>query len=270
MSKLVNWTGKAQDRTQIFAVLDASNMQRETTATLDIRIIVTRIQERMKQRGTNPAALSRESHLGSTAVHDIIAGKNKNPSIPVMRAIARALQCDLAYLIGDQDVPSIGATEIGAAPIPIAGIAETGAFRQMADFDQSEHNLPVVHAPRSRAYPRARHFALEVRGDSMNAAKPTPIVEGMYVLCVDIISAELMIESGRIYAVRQTRDGGATFECTIKRAKVYRNRVELVPESTNPTHQKIVVPRDTDPTLHTNEVAAIGLVYGLYSSFEGV
>lgn len=267
LSKLVNWTAKAQARSQISPVLDKANMPEALDEMPITRIIVKRLQDRMKQLGTNASAVSREAHLGSTAVYDIISGKNENPSIPHLQAIARALKCDLAYLIGEQGYPSSSPDEIGTTPIPIAGIAETGAFRQMVDFDQLEHNLPVVHAPRSRAYPRARHFALEVRGDSMNAAKPTPIVEGMYALCVDVISAELMIESGRIYAVRQTRDGGSTWECTIKRAKVYRDRTELLPESTNQAHQKIVVPRDLNAD-HTNEVSAFGLVYGIYNSFE--
>jgi SOS-response transcriptional repressor LexA len=258
---------KPHDQTQFLPALDWSKMARDLLEPLDTRIIVTRIRDQMKSRGTNASAVSREAHLGGTAVHDIVSGKNKNPSIPMMLAIARALHCDVGYLIGEQPMPTMGFNE-DTSPIPIAGFAETGAFRQMLDFDQLEHNAPTVHAPRSTAYPLARHFALEVRGDSMNAAKPTPIVEGMFALCVDIIDAELMVESGRIYAVRRTLDGGSTWECTIKRAKVYRNRIELVPESSNVLHQKIVIMRDTDPSSHTNEVAAIGLVYGLYSSFE--
>jgi SOS-response transcriptional repressor LexA len=122
-----------------------------------------------------------------------------------------------------------------AGSIPIVGVAELGAFRQMPVNDDTEENLPRVNAPHSRLYPNARHFALEVRGDSMNAAKPSPILDGMIALCVDVVDAEIEVESGKIYAVRQTRDGGQTYELTIKRAKVFRNRVELLPESTNPT-----------------------------------
>jgi len=223
----------------------------------------------MRQRDTNPGAVSKAARLGSTAVYDIVTGRNNNPGIPILQAIAKVLAVDLGYLIGEQKYPTLDPEERATDRIPIAGIAETGAFRQMIDFGADyERELPILRAPRSRLHPRARHFALEVRGDSMNAARPAPIVEGMYVLCVDIVSAELLVESGRIYAVRQTRDAGQTWECTIKRAKVYRDRVELVPESTNANHQKIVIERDLDPA-HTNEVAAIGLVYGLYSSFEG-
>lgn len=154
-----------------------------------------------------------------------------------------------------------------AGSIPIVGVAELGAFRQMPLSDDTEDNLPRVTAPHSRLYPNAKHFALEVRGDSMNACKPSPILDGMIALCVDVIDAEIEVESGKIYAVRQTRDGGQTYELTIKRAKVFRNRVELHPESSNANHQPLIIPIDSDPA-STNEVTAIGWVYFVGYDFE--
>jgi SOS-response transcriptional repressor LexA len=154
-----------------------------------------------------------------------------------------------------------------AGSIPIVGVAELGAFRQMPLSDDTEDNLPRVTAPHSRLYPNAKHFALEVRGDSMNACKPSPILDGMIALCVDVIDAEIEVESGKIYAVRRTLNGGQTYELTIKRAKVFRNRVELHPESTNPNHQPLIIPIDSDPA-SINEVTAIGLVYFAGYDFE--
>jgi hypothetical protein len=89
----------------------------------------------------------------------------------------------------------------------------------------------------------------------------------MHVLCVDMIDARLSIESGKIYVVRQTKDGGQTYELTVKRARVFADRIELVPESTNQRHRPIVVPLDFD-TEAQKEVAAIGWVYGTYTSLE--
>jgi SOS-response transcriptional repressor LexA len=243
-------------------------MSKIDPASLDLRVIKARIQHRMTAANTNAAATSRLARLGNTAVHDILSGKNKNPSVPMLLAIARALDTTLGYLVGEEEFPGVDPTRSEAAAIPIVGIAETGAFRVMAEWGpDTDVELPRIFAPRSRLFPKAKHFALEVRGDSMNAARPRPIVEGMYALCVDIIDAELPIESGRVYAVRRTIDGGQTYECTIKRAQVFRDRIELVPESTNPAHKTITVARDFDVT-HTNEIAAIGLVYGTFNSFE--
>lgn len=243
-------------------------MNKLVSERLDRKVFVDRLQALMKLRKTNALAVSREAGLGNTAVSDIINEKNKNPSIPVARAIARVLKCNLAYLVGEQEVPLSGGQERTLSPVPIVGVAETGAFRAMPQFDQEhDEDLPQVQAPRSKLFPRARHFALEIRGDSMNAAKPAPFVQGMFALCVDLVDAELEIESGRIYAVRRTLDGGSTFELTIKRARVFRDRVELHPESTNPKHKPITIKRVRDTDM-TNEVKAIGLVYGVFNSFE--
>ena len=231
------------------------------------KLLISRILEREAALGLSHAEVSRKAGLGETAVYDIVKSKNQNPSLPVVKAIAAVLQCTVSYLAGETDRPGNEQEYRGTASIPIIGIAETGAFRQMADFDQSEEKAPKITGPISREHPRAKHFALKIRGDSMNAAKPYPLVEGLVVLCVDVIHAELEVESGRVYAVRRTLDGGQTFECTVKRAKVFRNRFELHPESTNSAHQPLIIPRGAGKDDEFKEIAVIGLVYGVL--FEG-
>lgn len=243
--------------------------QRASDPELDIRLLIARIHGRLHAADANATQVAIKARLGKTAVHDILSGKNKNPSVPVIRRIALALGTTLSYLTGETDNPEAGLNAAGVAPIPVAGIAETGAFRPMPEIGpELEHELPRVNAPTSRAFPGAKHFALEIRGDSMNAAKPVPLVEGMFALCVDFTDAELTLETGRIYAVRRTQDGGHTYEVTIKRAHVFRDRVELRPESTNKKHETIIVPRARGDDLNAQEVRAIGLVYGTFSSME--
>jgi SOS-response transcriptional repressor LexA len=228
-------------------------------------VLVRRLEHRMQELDTNAAAVSRQAGLGPTAVHDILSGKNRSPSIETVRALAAALDCDIAYLIGEQETPRPAKP---AAAIPVIGIVEAGAFRPMPESNSdNESDVLYLNAPRSDCYPRARHFALQVWGDSMNAAKPVPILQGMHVLCVDTIEAGLTIESGKIYVVRRTTDGGQTYEMTVKRARVFRDRIELVPESTNPRHRPIVIPHDFDNDAQA-EIAAIGWVYGTYTSLE--
>jgi SOS-response transcriptional repressor LexA len=231
------------------------------------KLLIERIEELMRTRQTNSAQLSRDAGLGDTAVYDIITGKNKNPSIPVTKAIAKALHTTVAYLVGETDKFSTEPEQRMTQPIPIAGLAEAGAFRRDMSTYSQEERLPTIDGPMSRHYPKADHFALEVRGDSMNAVREGAIMEGMYVLCVDMASAGISVESGKIYAIRRTMDHGQTYETTIKRARVYRDRIELVPESTNPAHEKITVPKDFDAD-PAQEVMAIGLVYGTVNDYE--
>jgi SOS-response transcriptional repressor LexA len=209
-----------------------------------------------------------------TFVEDILAGRKKSVSSKNLRRLADALDCDSSYLLGDQAQPR-AAKKASARPlagrqplsIPVVADAETGAFRQLPELDDmGMAALPQIIAPRSASHPRATHFAFRIRGNSMNNAMP-PLVEGMYALCVDLASADLLVETGKIYAVRRTLDGGHTYEVTIKRARVHRTQTELLPESTDPSHRPIIVPRDTD-LLIGNEIKAIGWVYGAFSSFE--
>ena len=243
--------------------------------TEDLRIMIDRITARMTALGTNAKQLSRKARLGDTAVYDILNGKNLRPALPAIKAVAKALECDLAYLVGDQAEPRQKNEVQGVTSIPVVGVAEAGAFRKMIEFDVDVLDLPKVHANRSALYPKAKHFSLLVRGDSMNAAtsagRPAPLVEGQYILCVDLTDAGLEIESGKIYAVRRTTDSGQTYECTVKKAMVYRDRYELLPESTNPAHEKFVIPRGAaHRDVVGTQIEVIGLVYGLYSSLEGM
>lgn len=249
----------------VSATMDSS----ETIGSQVVKTVLDRLETRMAQVGTNAKTLSIRAGLGATAVSDILKGKNKRPSIPQMSAIAAALNCDLAYLVGEQDYPTREPEVKGTFEVPISGIAEAGVFRVMPNVRSDfERELPSIAATRSVRYPRAKHFAMEVRGLSMNAAEPYPILPGMYVLCVDMISAELIIESGKIYAVRRTLDAGSTYEFTIKRAFVFRDRIELRPESTDRSFEPLIIPRKTDWEDDGVEIMAIGLVYGAVNSYE--
>jgi transcriptional regulator with XRE-family HTH domain len=242
-------------------------------------LMADRIRRVMARRRTNAAALARTAHLGSTAVYDILRRKNRNPSRAVLESIARAADVNVDYLLGNTDNMEVRrgdalGDKAAVLPIPVIGLAEAGAYRAaMLTFDLDEHELPTINAPLPKHHPEGRRFALQVIGHSMDAARPAPIAHGMYALCVDLASAGLGIESGRIYAVQRTLDGGQTWECIIKRCMVYADRIELVSESTHkddPRHQPIVINRRAkgNDLLDTREIKAIGLVYGAMSSFE--
>lgn len=255
---------------QDFDQSDSENdVQRRT-----LKVIQDRIVELMAAKRTNASRLAKKAKLGSTAVYDILNNKNKNPSDETLSSIAAELGCTIDYISGrsdDMNAPAKGGLERrGVLPIPIIGMAEAGAFRPMLDFDTQSHELPSIDGPAPRHYQQARRFALKVMGDSMNAARPYPLIEGMHVLCIDMADANLMIESGKIYAVRRTLDGGQTYECAIKRAMVFRDRIELVSETTkttDPRYAKIIVPNGSDEMGQTS-FEAIGLVYATYNSYE--
>ena len=227
-------------------------------------ILQMRLRELMQRHQLSHAELSRKAGLGQTAVNDIMSGRNQSPSNRAVEKLATALSVSVEYLTrstASDERPGKGT--LGA--IPLIGIAEAGAWRSVSAQAADVHES--VSPARSRNYRSFNHFALRVQGDSMNASRP-PIADGQIILCVDMADAGLEIADGRVYVVRRTRDGGQTYEMTVKRAFVFRDRIELRPESTNPAHQAITVKRGKDEDFDGTRVEAIGLVYGTYASLE--
>ena len=247
-------------------------------------ILQARLRELMQRRQLSHAALSRMAGLGQTAVNDIMSGRNQSPSNKAVERLATVLGVsveDLTRRLALPDKARSAAQGLAQDPadartgkaglnlnleaIPLIGIAEAGAWRTVsplpADVQES------VQPARSRNYKSFNHFALRVQGDSMNASRP-PISDGQIILCVDMADAGLEIADGRVYVVRRTRDAGQSYEMTVKRAFVFRDRIELRPESTNPAYRAITVKRGMDEDFDGTRVEAIGLVYGTYASLE--
>jgi len=162
---------------------------------------------------------------------------------------------------GDSGAPPMG-TISGAKlikrnlrEVPVVGKAAAGVFREVIEYDDLEPEL--ILAERDREFPNARMFALEVEGDSMNAADP-PILDGAKVICVDFEDTGLPVMDGLLVAVERTRDGGFTREWTIKEVELHDDRTEYHPRSTNKRHRPIVVPHDAE--VEGEEVRILGLV----------
>jgi hypothetical protein len=106
----------------------------------------------------------------------------------------------------------------------------------------------------------------------MATATP-PISKGMTILCVDVEDANIEIESGEIYVVQRTLDGGKTFEFSCRRAHIFRDRIELRPDVTDISAETVVIPRDPpEPgpfaALIPEQTKIIGWVYGAFHSYE--
>jgi len=217
----------------------------------------------MLARRLNAKALSQKAGLGGTYVFDLIDGKNLSPSMPALQAIAKVLGTSVAYLVGETDHVHPNLDMRIANLMPLVGIVESGTFRKPPVGEVPN----LVQRPMSQGYPTAKHFALYVNDDAMGAAREGPILPGMEVLCIDLVDAELAVESNKLYAVRRTEDG-RTFETIVRRVMVFRDRVELVAESSQiGVYDKIIVPGRLT-TDREQPIYAIGLVYGLFQGFE--
>jgi hypothetical protein len=125
-----------------------------------------------------------------------------------------------------------------AGPIPAGSprpIHWTDAYVEIERVLKDDHPHYIVSLTESRIVNLMgdkRKYFLQVNGDSMNNARPTPINDGDYVLIIsqsdaddnDIVAAEII---------------GIDADATLKRlAKHSGNRMVLHPESTNPANQE--------------------------------
>lgn len=231
--------------------------------------LLSRLWAAMKHKHILPRQLSEKAGLSMSYVHDLFSGRTENPTVEKLEAIAHVLDINVAFLrYGDDHVPALPAAERAIGSMPILGVVETGAFRSIM---QSE--LTVVR-PLSPVYPHASHFVEMVNDDAMSAAKDGPFLPAMELLCVDMASANIEVESGKLYVVRRTLDGGKTYETILRRAMHYRGQTELLAESRRdetsgrkPVYQKIVVPGRLG-TDQRADVYAFGLVYGTFREIK--
>jgi len=73
---------------------------------MDKDALVSRLKQRLAETGTTALAASLRAGLGKGVVSDILSGKSANPGIETLRAVARALDCDLADLLTATPAPA--------------------------------------------------------------------------------------------------------------------------------------------------------------------
>src|SRR5215471_381239 len=224
-----------------------------------------RIGMLMSKHGTNAKAVSSAAGLAATFVSDILAERSTSPGLfPVMK-IAAALKTSLAFLIGESDDEhSNGQGQQLTQRVPMVATVETGAYRAIP----ADPQYPLVHAPGCVQHPDADGFAVLINDHAMNACPGGAMVPGMQALCVNMGAAGLLIESGRLYCLRRTEDGGRTWEWLIRRARVFSDRIVFEAESHRPGFEPIVVrgPVTIDGGVKPSRrirsgVVVVGLVY---------
>src|SRR5665213_592890 len=73
---------------------------------MDKDALVGRLKQRLAETGMTALAASLKAGLGKGVVSDILSGKSANPGIETLRAVARALDCDLADLLAGSPAPA--------------------------------------------------------------------------------------------------------------------------------------------------------------------
>jgi transcriptional regulator with XRE-family HTH domain len=158
-----------------------------------------------------------------------------------------------------EDLPAQGSFRFAK----IDGSVQAGAFLALEAFDDDLGE--VVSAPRDPVFPFARQRAHRVKGDSMNQARPNPMNDGDIIITAVWEDLGIEPKDGLNVVVQQTTADGQLRERSVKELKVFPDRVEFHPRSSNKAHKPIVMKRDH----HTDdgkEVTILSLVRFVFNN----
>lgn len=194
----------------------------------------------------------------------------------VAEQYAKAFKVSAGWLLtgdgpGPNSPPQAGASTVEELPAgdaftfaKVDGSVQAGAFLAVEALDDLGE---VISAPRDRRFPYARQVAYRVKGDSMNQARPKPMDDGDYIVCAIWEDLGLKEKDGLNVVVQQTTADGQLRERSVKEMRVFPDRVEFHPRSSNPAYKPIVVNRE----YHTDdgkEVTILALVRWVFDNQE--
>ncbi len=229
------------------------------------RDIRERIQERLEETGKSKRAASLDGGLGADAIRDLMRRPDDSPTLETVTKLADGLQTTPAWLafeagpktLGGQRGSSLVNANRSFTLAKVDGPVAAGMFLAKPAFDDDLGE--VISAPRDPEYPFARQIAYRVEGDSMDRAQPRPIRHGDFIICAAWEDLDLEERDGQIVVVQQTLASEQLRERSVKALKLYNDRREFIPMSSNPEHRSIVVPRNYAPE-DGREVKIIALV----------
>ncbi len=198
-----------------------------------------RIQQRLAELNLNPRAASLKTGAGPDLLRNVLRGVNKVPRGDNLLRLAQVLQVSESWLLTGTESTSFDTPP--SFGVRFGGIVEAGAFRPNDPLDQ-EAETRRVPLPADPRYPAVAQYAFRIDGDSMTKAHIWP---GMYVLAVDVHAWERVhgeVGDGKVVVVAQWRYGDSERELTVKRLRLFRDRMELQPESDNPRWEPFVFP----------------------------
>lgn len=139
--------------------------------------LARQIQRRMEALKTNAQALSTKARLNPTAVRDILSGKSKSPKQSTLEAIAKALACTVADLIGERTPPPVRralSDTVSVNELDVhtrAGLGADGDAVVMRSDEATAivgiHTFPTTSFREAYGAEPSRIKIIAVRGDSM-------------------------------------------------------------------------------------------------------
>lgn len=167
-----------------------------------MEILAERIRARMHELGKSPHRVAVEASLEKSYIADLLDGSKKSISVNALPGIAAVLECDVAYLVGEQD-----RARAGGNGLPVGGIIELGTLRAPAPGPER------VAIPPDPRFPVSGQAAYLVNDDH---GVPFAILRGAYVTV--LLDGASPARAGDIVVVRSSTeiDGKVAHETSFR------------------------------------------------------
>jgi SOS-response transcriptional repressor LexA len=204
---------------------------------LDIKSLKMKIVVALSVIGKSARAVSIEAGMGPDTLGKFLKGETGSLRADNLANVLNVLKISQDEIYREA-TPSSDPVAFG---VRFGGVVEAGAFRPQNDHSQDD-DYRVVPLPYDTRYPVLAQYAFAVMGDSMTRER---IYEGMHVLAVDVAVWERLHgqpRDGQLVVVARARNGHPERELTVKKLRVFTDRLELQPCSDNPAYTPLVFP----------------------------
>lgn len=226
---------------------------------VDLKRLRLTITVGLSVAGKSARAVSIAAGMGPDTLGKFLKGDTQSLRADNMARVLQVLNIPLDSIVSGEGAPQETAARNIAFGVRFGGVVEAGAFRREDGLNQDAERR-LIPLPTDPRYPAASQFAFAVVGDSMTEAR---IYEGMYVLGLDVHAWERIHGEpgdGKLVVVARHRNGDDERELTVKRLRLFRDRMELQPESKNPRHEAIVFPLPHRQDLGQDEEAEARII----------
>ncbi len=184
--------------------LASGTQERKMSANDTIR---RRINARIADLDMPITRVATEAGLERSYLSEYLSGKKQSIRAESVLPLAQVLQCDAAFLLGTQDRPRQYAAEGQAAFLPVRGIIENNAWR---DVEPDGETSPLVTDPR---WSDDQQFAMKVVGESANRIA----ANGAFL---HIVAGDVPMVDGAVVVIRRKHAAGGLFETSLRIVRV--------------------------------------------------
>lgn len=205
--------------------------------------ILERIEKRLKFLKLSASAACISAGLSKDVIRNWKRDSDLMPTTRSLMALAPILKTSVNWLLNGIEDEEISEESGTSSPegIRFGGIVEAGNFRRVNIFNQDAEYSVIPLQPNPH-YPYAAQFAFKVEGESMNLERIHP---GMWVHAVEAITWSRLHgepNDGELVVVEVFRNDNQERELTVKMMRIFRDRVELQPRSSESGHETYVIP----------------------------